>query len=588
MKVSDYIIRFLEKRGIKDMFYLSGGGCMHLLNSLAESERINGVAMQHEQAVSIAMESYAFVGECPSVALVTTGPGATNAITGALSAYIDSMPCLILSGQVKTSDLRSQYDVRALGSQEADIVTMVKEITKYAVTVINPQDIKYCLEKAWYLMNEGRKGVVWIDVPLDVQSADIEEDVVKGYEIPNLIETDLTNTLDELAKMIEEAKRPILMLGNGVRSSRGLDALIDKLQIPVIPSWKGIDMVSNTSPLYVGKCGILGDRVGNFAVQTADFILSLGCRLDYSITGYNRSEWAPHAKKVVVEIDRAELSKLQDANISLEINENAQRVIDDLLERKIHHCDWEKWYALIEKWKAQYTVSDTRNDGEVISTYELVDCIAKLSSKESIIVPCSAGTVAEIFHQAFSVKKGQIIRSNHGLGAMGYELPAAIGAYYALRKPVICVAGDGGIQLNIQELATIAGNKLPIRIIVVNNGGYSSIRGMQRAHFNGHYFGSNEESGLYLPDMCKIASAYGLETLQINHKSELEEKIEYVLKSKGPILCNVNVDSSCVVALKCASRVLEDGKIISSSLEDMSPLLAETEIREQIDSALNI
>lgn len=587
MKVSDYIINFLKEKGICHMFFLPGGGCMHLLNSLAENAGMEGISLLHEQAAAIAAESYSFCKGQPGALLVTTGPGGTNAVTGVLSAYIDSIPYFVLSGQVKTTDLKSQYGVRALGSQEADIISMVKDITKYAVMVTKPEEIRYHLERAWHEMTHGRKGPVWLDIPLDVQGDSVDPEKLQSFT-PQ-ITTASTNeaSIQKTVSLLQNAKRPVLMIGNGVRAcGEKLYQLLDKLQIPVIPSWKGVDLLENDHPLYIGRCGNLGERTANFAMQKADFILSLGCRLDYSITGYNRTQWAPQAVKVVVEIDPSELEKLHDANISLSVCEDVNSFVDRLLEVPFTPPNLTEWREKIHHWQKKYPVTHGKTASSpngMLTTYDFMDILCENAPDEAVFVPASAGTVAEIFHQAVKVKKGQTIRSNHGLGSMGYEIPASIGAFYATERPVICVAGDGGMQLNIQELAVIAGRRLPVKIFVVNNNGYSSIRGMQRTHFMGSYFGSSRETGLFLPDMLALASAYGIAGQRVVTSAELKDCVKQALAANGPFICDVIIDPMCVVSPKAASRVLEDGKMISTSLEDLYPFLPQEELMEELN-----
>lgn len=582
MKLSDYVMRFLAEKGISTLFYLPGGGCMHLVNSLAEIEEIKGVSLLHEQAAAIAAESYAFAGEKPGALLVTTGPGGTNAITGVLSAYIDSMPVFVLSGQVKTSDLKSRFHVRALGSQEADIVSMVKEITKYAVMVTDPKKIRFHLEKAWYEMNDGKKGPVWIDLPLDIQGTDIDPEALEGF-IPEKAGTpDISASVSEIISMLEQASRPVIMIGNGVRPYRErLYELLERLQIPVIPSWKGLDLMHNGHPLYIGRCGSLGERAANFAMQTSDFILSLGCRLDFSITGFDQSGWAKNAKKAVVDVDAAELRKLEGASVTLALEADAGMVIEALLNNEIHLQNFTEWKTKIAGWKQRYPILPApKTVSGLLSTYEMVEKLCEMAPDDIVFVPTSSGTACEIFNQGAVLKKGQVVRSNHGLGAMGFEIPASIGACVALGRMVFCIAGDGGMQLNIQELASIAGRKLPVKIFVVNNNGYASIRGMQRTHFEGHYFGSNRSTGLFLPDSCEIARAYGIAAMKVTTLMELEHAIQCALETQEPFLCDVVVDPMCTVSPKTASRVLPDGSMASSRLEDLSPFLP-AEVLEQ-------
>ncbi len=584
MKLSDYCMEFLTNKGIDTMFFLPGGGCMHLVDSLYKSD-IKGVSLLHEQSVAIASEEYAFVGERVAAAIVTTGPGGTNAVTGILSAYTDSMPVIILSGQVKTTDLKSQFGVRTLGSQEADIVSIVKPITKYAHMVTDKNSIRYHLERAFYEATSGRPGPVLIDLPLDIQGSIIEPDSLYGYTpetSPIYLEKDM---VQNVAELLNKAKRPLIIAGNGlIKCKDKFYKLIEELSIPVIPTWKAADILENSHPLYIGRCGSLGERAANFAMQASDLILSLGSRLDFSVTSYNVNAWAADAVKIAVDIDDSELFKLS-TYVNIRIKSDVCVFMDELLELNPKTGNLTNWKERISAWKDKYPVitKEHFDSDKDISTYAVVDCLSKALSEDAIIVPASAGTVAEIFYQAFVVKRGQKVRSNHGLGAMGYELPSAIGAYYAALKPTYVVAGDGGIMLNIQELAVIAGRKLPIKIIIINNSGYSSIKNMQRNHFNGRILGANEESGLYLPDFKMLATSMGIASGRIESLNELEAGIQELINSEGPYLCDIKIDPDCIVSPRLQSKVLADGRIVSSDLSDMFPFLPKEVIREELD-----
>lgn len=582
MKLSDYVLDFLKQKGVDTMFYLPGGGCMHLLNSATSDNDIQSVEMLHEQALAIATLSYSDTTCKTGVALVTTGPGATNTITGVLAAYVDSAPCFFLSGQVKTADLKSRFGVRAHGSQEADIVSMVASITKYAVMVTDKNSIRYHLERAWYMAHEGRKGPVWIDVPLDIQGAQIDKTTLKGFVPP--VEHNEVNVSGIIA-LLNEAKRPVIIAGNGMASCRDeFEKLKKTLSIPVIPSWKAMDYVANDDPLYAGRVGGMGDRHGNLTMQNADLIISLGCRLDFSMTGFDRTKWAPKAKKIVVDIDKAELMKLQ-TDIELPIIANVVDIIRELLKQsdKIALNDLSMWHAKIAEWKEKYPIITTEKyttDNGKLTTYGFIDTLCNLLPEDAFVAPCSAGTTAEIFFQAFTVKKGQTIRSNHGIGSMGFEIPNAIGMCIANgNRPTICVAGDGGMQLNIQELAGIAGRNLPIKLFVINNQGYASIRNMQNNHFAGHYAGCDESSGLFLPEVKRLANAYCIPYFRTDSLDNLKSSVYAALCESGPSICEVFVDVECIVTPRTATQVQPDGSMRSSLLENQFPFLSEEEVQ---------
>jgi acetolactate synthase-1/2/3 large subunit len=580
VKVSDYIFNFLMEHGIKTIFYLPGGGCMHLLDSLGTVADIKAVSLLHEQAVAIAAEAYANTLGTPGCALVTTGPGGTNTVTGVLAAYLDSSPVFFISGQVKTADLKSRFGVRSLGPQEADIISMVSSITKYAAMVVDKDSIRYHLERAWHEMVGGRPGPVWLDIPLDIQGALIVPETLDSYKPLSQATVDPID-VSEIINALNLSKRPAIIAGNGlIKCKEAFYDLLAFLQIPVIPTWKAMDYIPNAHPLYAGRAGGMGDRYGNLTMQNADLLLCLGSRLDFSMTGYDRGEWAVKAKKIMVDIDLTEALKLENAVYVTPVIADVSEVVKTLLEKKdeIKLNDISEWKCSINKWKLRYPLTD---DGNKLTSYHFIFALCKQLPESAYVAPCSAGTTAEIFFQGFNVKKGQVIRSSHGLGAMGFEIPNAIGMCIASGgKDTVCVAGDGGMQLNIQELSVIAGRKLPVKLFIINNNGYASIRNMQNNHFNGRYMGCDKESGLFLPDMEKLADAYGMVYYRIDSLSMLNECVNAVLTHDGPVICEVIVEGDCLVTPRTATQVLPDGTMRSSPLENQFPFLNEEEARE--------
>ena len=581
MKLSDYVFDFLSKKGINTVFFLPGGGCMHLLDSLGSNQYINAVSLLHEQAIAVACESYASTTGKPGAALVTTGPGGTNTITGVLAAYLDSAPCFFVSGQVKTADLKSRFGVRCHGSQEADIVSIVSTITKYAVMAKDPDTIRYHLERAWYEMTTGRRGPVWIDIPLDVQAAQIEPDTLEGFRPKNTQDNNVDIAV--IIRALNKSKRPVIIVGNGLVCCKDkFFELIDFLQIPVIPTWKAMDYIPNEHPLYAGRAGGMGDRHGNLAMQNSDLIISLGSRLDFSITGFDRNEWAVKAEKVIVDIDANEISKLEGASGIIPVIADVSDVLDGLLRKKneISLNDITPWENKIKGWKEKYPITTA---GDKITTYHFMDELCRQLPEGAHIAPCSSGTTAEIFFQAFTVKPGQTIRSSHGLGAMGFEIPNAIGMCAASGlKEIVCIAADGGMQLNIQELSVIRSRDLPIKIFAVNNSGYASIRNMQNNHFNGRHIGCDKESGLFLPELSRIAAAYDIPYFCADTLDTLGKIITEVLETQGPVLCEVVVDKECFVFPRTATRVMPDGSMRSSPLENQFPFLPEDEVKRNM------
>jgi acetolactate synthase-1/2/3 large subunit len=601
IKLSDYVIDFIAQQHVRHVFLLPGGGCMHLVDSLGNNSSLQPVGMLHEQAVAIAAEAYGMYTNNLGVGLVTTGPGGTNAITGVAAAWIDSTPCLFISGQVKRSDLMTGTGVRQLGVQEVDIVSIVKPITKYAVTVMEPGSIRYHLQKALYLARSGRPGPVWLDIPLDVQGSIIDEQALIGFdpafnEISNSSLQDISHLVSAAIRLLNISVRPLIIVGNGVRLARAeneMIELIDRLNIPVITTWKAIDMLPDIHPLFAGRAGTLGERGANFALQNADWLLCLGTRLDFSQTGFDRAQFARAAKKVVVDIDSNELNKLA-AFIDIPICCNVGLFIDQFLQQAdaVIYIDRTVWQNRIKEWRKKYPVvlPEYWESQDYVNPYVFIDTLCEALASNDVIVPCSAGTAAEITFQAFRVKAGQRISSNHGLGAMGFDLPASIGACLASGgKRTVCISGDGGIQLNIQELETIRRLSLPIKIFVLNNKGYSSIRATQRNYFDSHYICSDEKSGLTLPDINNLAHAYGLSSINISNNNGLRTKIEEALNTEGPVVIEILAIPDFSVAPRVASQRCEDGTMVSKPLEDLWPFLNRDEffanmINELIDN----
>lgn len=584
MKLSDYVFEFLEKKGVDTVFYLPGGGCMHLVDSLASSRAINAVSLLHEQAVAVAAESFANTRGTPGAVLATTGPGATNTITGMLAAYLDSTPVIFITGQVKTTDLKSNFGVRSHGSQEADISAIAGSFTKYSVMITDKNSIRGHLERAWHEAVSGRPGPVLLDIPLDIQGAQIDPASLAGFspeEIKN--DADITPIIEALSR----AERPVFIAGNGLaRCKKEFAELCRKLSVPLIPSWKAMDYISNDDDLYAGRSGGMGDRHGNLTMQNADLIISFACRLDFSITGFDRTAWAPNAKKIVIDIDTAEINKLRNAGDIVPIVADVATVVKKLLleNNKIKTKNLDGWKRRISEWKEKYPVlpRDVPKNAP-LSTSLFINELCRILPNDAHIAPCSSGTTAEIFFQNWTVRNGQTIRSNHGLGSMGFEIPNAIGMCVASgNKDTCCIAGDGGMQLNIQELAVLRGRNLPVKLFVINNSGYASIRNMQNNHFNGRHAGCDGASGLYLPDMKKLAAAYEIPYFRADSYAGCAGVIRDVMNKPGPVLCEVVVDKECFVSPRAVSQVCADGTMRSSSLENQYPFLSDEEMRSNM------
>ena len=589
IKVSDWIFSYLSDQGAKDIFLLPGGGCMHLLDSLGRCQALHPVCCLHEQAAVIAAEAYGQYTNHMGVALVTTGPGGTNAITGVAGAWIDSTPLLVISGQVKRQDMRQQVGVRQMGIQEVDIVSLVAPITKYAVTVTEPETVKYHLQKALHLATTGRKGPVWLDIPLDVQGSVVEEDKLAGFEasVENIDREAIRQKAAEALALLNTAQRPVILLGNGVRLCGAVEKfhrLAERLGIPVLATWKASDLIPENHRLYSGKPGAIGQRGANFTQQNADWIMTLGARLDLCQVGHNYPNFARAARKVVVDIDPAEIGKLETFGMHIDVKVHAD--LSDFLDCMLEvaevqaKSDHTQWLARCKEWARQYPVVLPEHKGGEgpVNLYHLVDQLSELLQPDDLIVPGSSGACAEVVQQAFSHKKGQRLLNTPGLGAMGFGLPAAMGACLASGgRRTVGIIGDGGLQHNIQELETLSRLQLPIKYFILNNGGYGSIKAMQESHFEGRYVCCNAQSGLTLPDICRLGEVYGIRTMRIESQANLSAQVEAVLASEGTVICDVIVDPDTPTSPRLSSQVLPDGRIVSKPLEDLWPFLDRAE-----------
>ena len=591
VKLSDYLIRRLAQE-VKHIFMLTGGGCMHLVDSVGSCKEIEYICNLHEQACAIAADAYGQYTNNLGVALVTTGPGGTNAITGVAGAWCDSTPCLFISGQVKRADLIGGKGVRQMGFQEVDIIKIVSPITKYAVTVTEPETIKYHLEKAVYLAKTGRPGPVWLDIPLDVQAAVIDEGVLKGFNIPAETEkpfdTDnLNRQVNSAIQLINQAERPVILVGNGVRLAKATDDFLEIaeiLQIPVLTTWKAMDFFSEEHPLFAGRPGASGQRGANFAQQNSDCILVLGARLDFGQTAYNHQNFARAAKKVIVEIDESEINKL-DMLIDLPVCADVGYFLRELLAQKsaIFNKDRSPWLSRCEQWKKRYPVvlPEYWDEKNGVNNYVLIDVLSKEMQADDLLIPGSSGACSEITMQAFCVKKGMRILNSQGLGSMGFGVPASIGGCVASnRKRTICIDGDGGFQMNIQELETVRRLNLPIKLFVLNNKGYASIRSTQNGYFEGRFVGSEASSGLTLPDTAKVAAAYNLPFERITSHSDIRQKVKQVLETPGPVICDVEITENQFTAPRVSSSKRADGSMETKPMEDLWPFLD----REEFES----
>lgn len=590
IKVSDYIIKRLEETGAKHMFMLPGGGAMHLNDSLGKSDKIQYVCCLHEQACSIAAEAYARVNNKMGLLMVTTGPGGTNALTGVAGAYLESTPMFVVSGQVKRMDMINNQGVRHQGMQELDIISVVDSITKYAALVDDPQMIRYHMERALYEATHGRKGPVWLDIPLDVQATMVEEDDLIGFTpLPQAKNTHLEKQVLEVIELLNQSERPILMAGNGIRLSEGLEEfeeVMELLNIPVLTTWNGIDLIEETNKLYYGRPGGLGHRYANFMQQNSDFFLSIGARLNLLQTGYNFDGFAREATKVMVDIDNAELHKI-NVRPDLPICADARDFMRLLLKHKnkIQKKDRSEWFAYGDRLKGKYPIVSPEywQQKEKVNTYCLLETISKYMEPEDVYVSGSSGSCIDISMQTFRVKKGQRVFCTKGLASMGYGFPSAIGACLASGgKRTVGVNGDGGFVMNIQELETLSRLNLPVKMFVLSNRGYGAIKATQTNLFQGHLVACNEDSNLSIPPIAKVAGAYGLKTVTIENNQELDEKVKEVLDYQGPVICEVMTPIELTARPKQVSYKRSDGQMESKPLEYMNPPISDEEMEENM------
>ena len=586
IKLSDYVIDFLVQKGVRDVFLVSGGGIMHLIDSVGKNKKINYIANHHEQASATAAESYSRLTNDIGVCLVTTGPGGTNAITGVAGAWVDSIPMIVISGQVKRELIADYKKVRQVGPQEINIVGMVKGITKYAKTIMDPDTIKYELEKAYFEAKNGRPGPVWLDIPLDVQAAMVDEKKMVGFSIPKIKknEKELNKKIDKVIELLKKSKRPVIIAGNGVRLSGGVDIfkkLVEKVKIPVLTTINGLDLIEEKNKYFFGRFGPMGQRRANFVLQNADLVLSIGASLNVSTTGFDFDNFARNAKKVIVNIDENELrgKKIQ---IDLSICIDAKKFLEKLL-MNTYKTDFkwdERWLKTCHFWKDKYptVLNQFLNDKKHVNSYVFYKELSKLL-KNTDVLTTGVGLDVVSFVQSFETKRNQRAFVNQNFGQMGWDLPAVVGTCTANNfKRVISVCGDGSFQMNIQELGTISLYKMPVKIFIFNNGGYKTIRDTQNNLFDGRLVGADKDSGVDNPNFEKIADAYKIKYFLLKNNTTLKEKIKKVLKQKGPVLCEVNIAFNQQRIPKVSTIKLENGSLVSKPLEDMFPFLPEEEI----------
>ena len=596
MRVAEYIAKSLAAHGVNHVFMLTGGGAMFLNDAIGNQPGIQTVFCHHEQACAMAAEAYARVANTPGVLCVTTGPGGINALNGVFGAWIDSIPMLVISGQVKRETLLATYGIpglRQIGDQEADIVSMVKGITKYALLVEDASTIRYHLEKAWQLASSGRPGPCWLDIPIDIQSSQVEPDGLMSYDQAEdakaYADQDLAEICKDVLARLQAAERPVILAGKGIRLGNAMDEFekaIRSLGIPVVPGWTALDLVPSDDPLFCGRPGDLGTRPGNFTVQNSDVLLVLGDRLGLRQVSYNWGAFARHAFKIQVDIDAAEFMK-PTVKIDLPIHTNVKPFLAELIRSigqvgfdRQKHAGWLEWCRRrLERYPAVLPHHRQPKDDRA-NPYYFVEQLFSYLIPNDIIV-CGNGTANVVTFQAARLQKGQRLIANSGDASMGYDLPAAIGATFA--RPggrVICLAGDGSLQLNLQELQTLFHHNLPVKLFVLNNNGYLSIR-LSQANMFKRLTGESAQSGVSFPDIVKVAEAYNIPAMRIGFQ-ELDKGIQETLGMPGPVVCDVLLDPDQPFEPRVSSRQLPDGRIVSSALEDMYQFLDRQELAQNM------
>lgn len=611
IKVSDFVSQFLVDNGITHAFTVTGGGAMHLNDSLGHQKGLTCVYNHHEQACAIAAESYARIHNKIAALCVTTGPGGTNAMTGVVGGYLDSIPMLVISGQVRydTTARSTGLNIRAMGDQEFDITKSAADMTKYAQMVTDPKQIRYCMEKALYIATTGRPGPCWIDIPVNFQGFYVDTDELEGFD-PAEYEAQLAphvtdEQVDAIIDKIKNARRPVLYAGNGIRISGGYESfkkVVELLNIPVATGWDSIDEIYDEHPLYVGRGGIMGDRAGNFAVQNSDLVFAIGNRLSIRQVGYNWKTWAREAYVIMNDVCEDEMKK-PTLHVDMPVWADAKELLEKMAAR-LEKTD-EKvftgndWIERCQQWKKNYPVVLPKHyeDKNHANVYAFIKELSSRLSEGQVTV-VGNGSACVVGSHAYVIKKDQRFIINSAIASMGYDLPAAIGAAVAEHgdkalygrsltddsvKDIILVTGDGSIQMNIQELQTIIHHKMPIKIFLINNQGYHSIRQTQTNLFNKNFVGIGPQSGdLSFPDMSKLAPAYGYPYLSCDGNDKLDETIDKALGMKGPVICEIFVSTEQNFEPKSSTKRLEDGTLVSPPLEDLAPFLDRDEFRKNM------
>lgn len=589
MRVADYIVSVIYNAGAKHIFMVSGGVAMHLNDALIVHQKIKYICNHHEQASVMAADAYSRISGNLGAAMVTAGPGATNTLTGLLNSWQDSTPVIIISGQSKSTQTinNSKLPLRQFGVFEVDIIPVIKSLTKFSIMVTKPQKIRYYLEKALFLAKSGRPGPVWIDVPLDIQGAEINPDTLKSFfpeeRDKKTQKKDLDKQVDRVIELLKNSRKPVFIGGYGIRLSGAVKdflSLVEKLNVPIVTAINGIDIISSDNKFFAGRAGIKGNRAANITLQNSDLIISIGSRLSLQVIGYEYQKFAPNAKKVVIDIDEVEHQK-KTIKIDQLIIADAKEFINNLMTR-ISNMTFNfkaNWTVKCRSLYLKYPVclKEYEKSRGPVNMYYAVDKITDGLNKNDVVVT-DAGFSYYIVRQAVKIKQGQRVIIPGATGTLGFNLPASIGAAFSKgKKRVICITGDGSLQTNIQELQTIIKHKLPIKIFVLENKGYVSISTTQTNFFN-RLIGESEKTGVSFPKISSIARAYGIKFFKAGNNRELIKLLPKGLKYKGPVIFEVTCSPSQELNPYVSTKRLPDGTLISPSLDDMSPFLTDEEM----------
>lgn len=588
MTVSEFIFDYYSKKGIDTVFMVTGGQAMWLNDAIGRNNNYNIVCTHHEQSAAMSADAYGRIRNKPAITLVTAGPGAINALNGVVGGYTDSSPMIVISGQSKLScvDYQEQTGIRQFGVQGIYIKNIVENVVKYFITVDDPQKIEYYLEKAYQEATTGRPGPVWIDVPLDIQNAKVNLKFLEKYALEKKLteRISIKRAIDHAYNLLENAKRPLLIVGQGVSLAGAREDFynyINRARIPVITSRLGIDLIESDNPLYVGRPGNYGERAANIAIQNADLIISVGCRLSTSLVGHDSKQFGKNAYIYVVDIDQKELDK-PGPNIKYKVKTDAKEFFAQMNNNFKNYKlpDFSDWVEYCNKLKKNYPVClpEYKNE-KPVNSYYFINELSKIADNDAVIM-CDTGSCFHVACQTWNLKKGQNYLTTGGLSSMGYWV-AGIGACLANdRKPTIVITGDGSLQMNIQEFATIKHNNLPIKIFILNNNGYLLIRHTQRNFMDNRFIGESPESGVWCPDAMKIANAYGIKGIRIEFVDEVNSKIKEALNYNGPVICEVMTPNWQMLIPRVASEKMSDGTLRSRNYEDMFPYLPKDELKK--------